>query len=206
MKAQDLKGHVFGRLTVKEKAEPYVSPKGSKKTRWICSCECGGSTIVTSADLKRGDVVSCGCYKTERTIARMQTHGESNTKLHKIWKAMRKRCNNKNTSDYKYYGGKGVSVCNEWNDFMTFKEWSNNNGYKDGLTIDRIDPNGDYSPSNCRWISHKAQCNNRTTTRLYNYNNETLSIAQLSEKYGVNYSTLYARLSRGLSVADAISL
>lgn len=136
---KDLTGMKFGRVT----AISYEKTGNSLK--WKCRCDCGNEVIAYGYDLQRGRVVSCGCRKIK--------HGSRETRLYNIWIGMRKRCNNPNHKFYKYYGGKGVSVCSEWEDFGKFKEWALSNGYKEHLTIDRIDSNKDYCPANCQWIT-----------------------------------------------------
>lgn len=118
---------------------------------------------------------------------------------------MKERCYNKNCNAFKYYGGKGVKICNQWlNDFDSFYEWSINNGYKDGLTIDRINVDGDYSPNNCRWITQKEQVSNTTRNRRYEYKGELLTITELAEKYKINRNTLNYRLNIGWDINKAI--
>lgn len=121
-------------------------------------------------------------------------------RLHRIWHNMKTRCNNPNYDKYQYYGGKGVKVCDEWNEYPAFKEWAQASGYTDTLTLDRIDTNGDYTPENCRWATIKEQANNRTTNHLIEYNGEQITIAQASQKYGVPAPLISRRLRAGWSV------
>lgn len=137
----DLTGKRFGRLTaIKENGR---TKSGSKL--WLCQCDCGKTVTVSQGNLKIGQTVSCGCI--------MQKHGESRTRLYSIWRHIKTRCTNKNDKDYEYYGGKGICFCEEWNDYENFRDWAIANGYNDALTIDRINPDKDYEPSNCRWIT-----------------------------------------------------
>ena len=165
----DLVGQRFGRLTAVEFVG--VAKNGA---RWKCVCDCGLTVIATSGNLRNGNTKSCGCLRREMVRSLGQSnkaHGESHdnrTRLYTIWCGMRQRCNNPNREAYKLYGGKGVKVCDEWNDYPAFKEWAESHGYADDLSIDRIDPSKGYSPDNCRWITQSentARANKNHTTR-----------------------------------------
>lgn len=156
-KVIDLTNQKFGRLTVINFA--YTK---SHKTYWNCQCECGKNTIVYSQKLKTGHTKSCGCYKREKTIKRNYRHGLCKTRLYSIWHDMNTRCYYKNTDFYKYYGGRGIRICDDWKyDFVNFYNWSISNGYKDNLSIDRINVNGNYEPNNCRWATNLEQALNK---------------------------------------------
>ena len=149
----DLTSQRFGFLKVLRRSP---DKGGGKKpvVKWECECKCGKNITVKSDSLLSGHTVSCGCKK--------KIHGKSNKeRLYQTWKNMRQRCNNPNRSDYKRYGGRGITICDEWNDYNTFRDWALSNGYADNLSIDRIDVNGNYEPSNCRWVDAKIQANNR---------------------------------------------
>ena len=133
------------------------------------------------------------------------THGMSRSRLYHIWNAVKQRCSNPKAKSYPYYGAKGVSVCSEWENFAGFCEWALANGYEDHLTIDRIDGNGNYEPSNCRWATRKVQQNKTSYTRIYAYNGEKLSIMQWAEKTKISANMLYKRLARGWDIEKALT-
>ena len=160
-KLNDLTGKKYARLMVIERA----GSTAQKKALWRCRCECGNNVTVVGSHLLNGNTRSCGCYKTDVTSERMIHHGKAGTRLYHIWKNMRQRCNNPNKSDYKYYGGKGVSVDERWNDYSSFEKWSMDNGYREDLTIDRINIDGNYCPENCRWVSMTEQARNMGRNR-----------------------------------------
>lgn len=132
-------------------------------------------------------------------------HGCTNTKLFRLWEHMRERCYYPKHPYFKNYGGRGIKVCDEWAEFKPFQNWATANGYSDGLTIDRIDNNGDYAPSNCRWATMKEQQNNKRTNRVVEYMGQMYTVTQLASKIGMNKTTLKERLNAGWSVEDAAS-
>lgn len=198
----DLRGQVFGRLTVIERAG---STKAGRAI-WKCKCSCGNYTNSVSSDLRNGDVKSCGCYRHDIDILRSAASNK-NTRLYRIWIAMKKRCYNKNDSKYKYYGEAGIDVCEDWRtSYKSFKEWSTSNGYAEDLTIDRIDVSRGYYPDNCRWVSMKVQSNNRSNNRIITYNGTNYTLAQLAEKFNLPYNKLYHRvITKSYDVYDAIN-
>ena len=202
--AIDLTGMRFGKLTVLSQAESSRSESGKSVRRWLCQCDCGNTIITTRQNLRKGDTRSCGCLKTQGTKDRLTTHGESKSVLYKRWTAMRKRCNNPNNSDYPHYGGRGIRVCEEWQDYTAFKDWALSHGYSDDLSLDRIDVNGNYEPSNCRFVSMKEQCNNRSNNIFIMYNGKQYTLAELAEANDIQYGTLYARVKRGMCIEDAV--
>lgn len=170
----DLVGRKFGRLTVVSEI-PKFSSDGH--TRWLCKCECGNTKDIDRTHLIQGKTKSCGCLRREMGAAKgnqnknngclpkHETHGLCRTRLHTIWSNMKTRCYNSNNRAFKWYGAVGIKICDEWlNDFGYFYKWAIDNGYNDNLTIDRIDPFGNYCPENCRWITRAEQ---RKTTRRY---------------------------------------
>ena len=126
----------------------------------------------------------------------MTKHGWSHTRLYSIWEHVKSRCLNKNDQAYGYYGGRGITVCADWLDFIGFREWAIKNGYKDTLTIDRIDSNKGYYPANCRWATRKEQSNNIRTNKIITYNGKTQTITQWAEELLINPDTLYSRVYR----------
>ena len=144
---------------------------------------------------------------TERIdIVPKTKHGKSRSRLYHIWTSMKQRCANQNAINFEYYGGKGISVCDEWkNDFKSFYEWAMANGYSDDLTIERINNNQNYCPENCRWATNKEQQNHTSYNSLYTYNGETHSVMQWAEKVGISANMLYKRLHRGWDIARALT-
>lgn len=148
----DLTGKRFGKLLVINRVD------GDGKVKWLCECACGNRAIVQSCNLQNGHSKSCGCGIAESNTK----HGQWNTRLYRIYYAMKQRCNNPNNANYEYYGGIGIKVCPEWEkDFQNFYDWAVTHGYSDELSIDRINPDGDYEPANCRWADKTTQSFNR---------------------------------------------
>lgn len=202
----DLSGQKFGRLKVIERDTDHISPSGRKYVRWKCICDCGQITSVYTDALKRGQTQSCGCLGKERRGKSSITHGETNTRLYSIWTAMKRRCFNSNCSEYKDYGGRGITICDEWaNDYTSFRDWALESGYQDNLSIDRNNNNGNYEPNNCSWVTSVAQANNRRSNHEITFENETHNVTEWAIIKGINPKTLFNRLYTGWSVEDALS-
>lgn len=199
VKVNDLTSQRFGSLLVIER-------RGSDKrgeALWLCRCDCGTEKVIRGHDLK-GGTKSCGCSR--RTSTNLYKHGLSHTHLHGLWRNIKDRCYNKNNHHYSIYGGKGVKMCEEWkNDFAKFYEWSYKNGYMEGLTLDRIDFNGDYCPENCRWTTWTQQANNTSRNIRVTINGETKTVAEWSRIYGVNYHSVHSRIFKGMDPLLAIT-
>ena len=195
---KDITGRVYGRLTVIERVENDKHGQA----RWKCLCDCGNYTVAVTSELNRGNVRSCGCLSREISKKVNFKHGFKNTRLYRVWDSMKKRCYNPNSQGYKYYGGKGITICDEWkNNFKSFHDWAFANGYDENAeymkcTIDRIDTNGNYEPSNCRWVDVKSQERNRKNNIFITYKNETHCIGEWAEILGINYITLHQRIRK----------
>lgn len=194
-RAENLAGKQFGELLVVKRAENSKN----RKAQWLCKCKCGAETIVRSDHLKSGATKSCGCDKNIK-------HGLSKTRLYYIWNGMRQRCNSPQHKDYPNYGAKGISVCEAWrNDFMAFRKWALSHGYADNLTIDRIDGNGNYEPSNCRWVSSQKQAINRRSTILIEYKGKEISLSDLASELNLPKTTVFRKYNNGETVEDIIA-
>lgn len=195
-------GEKFGRLTVIEKAGSARSGK-STFALWLCRCACGTEKTFSGTDLRTGNSKSCGCLRKENTIKAKTTHGMSGTKIYDVWSAMIKRCENPNDKNYFRYGGRGIKVCDEWHDFEVFY----NDIGKDlngGLSIDRIDVNGNYEPSNCRAATPSEQANNTRRSIKVQYKDKTYHLPELAKELNIDYTLLYTRIRKGWDVVRAV--
>lgn len=194
---KNLIGQKFGRLTVIER-------NGSNKrsqANWLCLCDCGKKITVLGARLRNGTTKSCGCLR--ETIKRKSKkginirHGLSQTRLYAIWSSMKRRCYKEKEPMYKYYGARGIKICDEWkNSFIDFYNWSMSNGYNDNLSIDRINNNGNYEPTNCRWATIQEQCNNRRSNYIVEYNGEKHTITEIHNKTKIDRRTIKSRIKK----------
>lgn len=276
MRKIDLTGQSFGRLTVIDQAEHYISPTGKKQIRWNCLCDCGNKAVVATNQLRSGGTVSCGCYHKEQQEANLILqpkdisgqkfgtltairvvgsdsknralwecvcecgavvvkigaelrsghikscgdrsrhaikHGGYKDRLFKVYTAIKQRCCNPNYFQYKDYGGRGITICNEWlNDYGAFQEWAYKNGYTqeilpNGLnkwTIDRINNNKGYSPDNCRWITTQEQQFNKRDNVVLTFNGETMTATEWAHKLNLSPYIIWARLKSGWSVEETL--
>ena len=183
--------------------------QGRYVTYCECICACGTTNVIIMASkLKSGHTQSCGCLQKERSAKSVseatRTHGLSDTKAYQVWRAMKNRCDNPNDKNYNHYGGRGISVCNSWHeDFACFYKWLTDNGYVESCkrnvkqTIDRIDNDGNYEPSNCRLVSMNEQANNKSNNKTYTYDGETHTYAEWAKKCGVKYKSFMNRVYKG---------
>lgn len=191
-KMDNLTGKIFGRLSV-------ISLNGRSQhgnILWNCVCECGTKLVVGGSHLRNSNTMSCGCLRKEVTAKQSTTHGKSKTPLYRVWRSMKDRCLNEHTSQYHDYGGRGIRICDEWFNYKPFYIWSMANGYRKGLTIDRINNDGNYEPSNCRWVSRSIQNNNKRNCHLLTHNGKTLNLQQWANSIGISRGSLRDRLKR----------
>ena len=189
-KMKDIIGKKFGLLTVKS----FLGYK-NRRPFYLVVCDCGKEKEVCYWELVRGDTKSCGCLHKKLLSERAKTHGDSKTRLYKIWLGIKKRCLDKNSTTFMYYGGRGINLCDDWLDYSSFKKWSLENCYKENLSIDRIDNNGNYTPKNCRWVDKKEQANNRRTNHFLEYKGEKRSMMDWCRKLGLNYNKVRSRIN-----------
>lgn len=206
-------GKKYGRLTVIE--DLGIKEKNKTKERWIkCQCDCGKIINLPRAIVISGNTSSCGCLKKDSLIERNKRNaklkGDSKSKherLYNIWNAMKNRCNSSSNIHYSLYGGRGISVCKEWEDWFVFKDWALTHGYTNELTIDRIDGNGNYCPDNCRWVSYKEQANNISRNKIIEYNGKRQTLSQWCDELDLNYNRVKARLNTcNYTIEEAFTL
>jgi hypothetical protein len=200
-KAIDIMGEKFGKLTVLKRD----NDRNGNIVYWLCVCGCGKQISTTSYRLRKGKVKSCGCSRYEYIGKANKTHGMSKTRIHKIWCHINERCNTKTHKQYSDYGGRGIKVYDEWsNNFSAFLNWAKENGYKDNLTIDRIDNDGDYRPDNCRWTDKFTQQNNQRRTVRITIGDVTKTLSEWALHTGINKATLSSRYYSGKKGMDLI--
>jgi hypothetical protein len=189
----DLTGRCFGKLTVLS-----LCKLGDHGSTWNCICNCGNTLVVRGDSLKKGNTQSCGCYSRALMSARHTKHGLNLTspQLLSIWRAMRIRCNNKKTKYYRYYGGKGIQICSEWENPINFCEWAISHGYAEGLEIDRIDNNGSYCPENCRWVTRTQNACNKSSNKRILFQNKSLTYSEWEREFNLPPATITRRITQ----------
>lgn len=201
----DMVGKTFGRLTV----SGFEGISEGRNALWRCVCSCGArGVVVRGSSLRSGKTKSCGCLNREAAAAQghaSRTHGQTHTPLHRRWQGMLTRCHNPNDKRYADYGGRGITVCPEWRG--SFEAFARDMGptYAEGMTLDRIDVDGPYSPENCRWATQKEQQNNRRNNRLLTFRGQTKTLAEWCELLGLSYGTVWHRLKSGWPVERALT-
>lgn len=209
----DMTGTKWNKLTVIERAGSI-----SGKAAWKCRCDCGKECIVNGDNMRNGHTTSCGCER--KRIAREESakkraeknpnanysaHGDTRTRLYDIWSHMKSRCSRPYDPRYKDYGGRGISVCEEWQMYGSFQKWAIENGYKDDLTIERIDNDKNYCPENCTWIPKSDQAKNRRINVMYTENGVTRNMREWAKIKGINYGTVQCRRKRGWTLEKALN-
>lgn len=190
---RDLTGEKFGRWSV-------ISYSHTKYAEhfWVCRCDCGTEKIVIGGSLKSGVSRSCGCLSREMSFV----HGMEKTKTYTTWAQMLSRCRNKKHASYSSYGGRGIKVCERWHEFVNF--YADMGEKPEGMSLDRIDNDGDYKPENCKWSTVKQQIRNRRVSPKFEWNGEQKSLAELAEMHGLPWRRVYERIRSGWSINDAL--
>lgn len=187
----DLTGKRFGRLVVLGYAGRERSRGGHSRSMWYCECDCGEPKTLSTGNLTSGNTRSCGCLKTDRNVEYFTTHGMSKTKLYSVWGTMKDRCYSPDSKGYQNYGGRGIEMCQSWKDsFKNFYEWAIKSGYKDGVTIERKDVNGNYEPDNCCWIPKADQSKNRRNCHYITYHGITKTLSEWSRELHIDRECL----------------
>jgi len=198
----DLIGKRFNMLTVLK----FVEFK-NRKSYWLCKCDCGNEKIVSRKDLRENRVKSCGCLRAIENKSRAK-HGLAGSKIYNTWRSMLKRCYLPSNPSYKHYGAREINVCDEWRDkeqgFIHFYEWAIANGYKEGLILDRINVNGNYEPTNCRWVTPKVSANNKRNNVPVTIKGVTKNLYEWEKATGIRYQTIADRIKRGWKDEDLL--
>lgn len=187
----------YGELTVLR----LVDGGNSEQRTWLCKCNCGRDTVARERYLRDGHKRSCGCLLSKSHIR----HGETKTRLHKIWDSMLARCEYNKHVHYNNYGGRGIYVCDEWKQYESFRDWARANGYNDTLTIDRKNVNGNYEPDNCEWKTMKEQQNNKRTNKIITYGGVSRTLSEWAECTGIPRNTLRMRICAGWDEYKALT-
>jgi hypothetical protein len=209
IRRRDLAGIKFGRLTALRYDHTKIVGKDKEPIAlWLCRCDCGNEVVVGAGNLISGGTKSCGCLGREKTIERNKkntTHGKSHDRIYRTWQGMLNRCYRTNDRKYPLYGGRGITVCEEWHDPCKFISWAYANGYTDELTIDRIDKDKNYCPGNCRWVDYKVQNNNRSFCHYIEYNRMTKTVSEWAEYLGISLYARQHRIRNGWSIERAFT-
>lgn len=200
-KIPDLTGETFGLLT----AVAYAGADTSHRTMWDCVCECGEKVTVRGQRLRDGHTKSCGCLVKRRMATLNRTHGKSKTVLYRVWRGMIQRCEDANSPHFRYYGGRGITVCAEWRNSFEAFERDMGPGYRAGLSIDRINNSLGYFADNCRWATDTQQSRNRRFNHLLTFEGETRCLSEWAEVTGIKATTLRERLRRGWPLERALT-
>ncbi len=203
----DLTGKKFGRLKVTGRASNHKF-KTASRVRWFCQCQCGVLRIIDSQRLREGDTKSCGCLKRD-TMARVMkayhtTHGGSYTKLYNAWRGLLKRCYNSTDKNYHRYGARGIKVCPSWR--YSFENFRSDMGESHGRILDRINNDGNYEATNCRWTDAKTSSRNRRTARFLTMDGERKTASEWSEITGMNKATMFSRIRAGWTDSDVLTV
>jgi hypothetical protein len=208
-KCAELTGQRFGRLVVISRHFPN---NREHNTQWLCKCDCGNMIVVSEAALTSKHTQSCGCLQRERAGETHTKHAlyynanGNKSRLYAIWQSMKRRCYNSHDGNYKNYGARGIKVCDEWlNNFKAFHDWAMANGYKDNLTIDRINNDGNYEPSNCRWADKKLQGRNKRNNIILTFDGKTMTLPEWADYLGIKLKVLENRIRRGWSIKRTLT-
>lgn len=194
-KIKDISGQKFNKLTAIRIAQ-------RRPLKWECICECGNKAIVSSRNLIHGHQKSCGCLSHKGH----PKHNQSNTRVYRIYAKIKRRCFVHDDVAYPRYGGRGITMCDEWkNSFEAFSQWAYSNGYRDDLSIDRIDNDGNYCPENCRWADAYCQSNNKRNNRVFEYKGKTQTLAEWCREMKMDYKVVWYRVSVGWNFENAIT-
>jgi hypothetical protein len=211
MEITDLTNKQFGYWLIKGPYQTKKSPKGRFRTYWFCQCVapngdgiCGKHRWVLADNLKKGSSTNCGCMKPRHTPAQELhyqklsasglTHGMTGKRLYRVWQSMKARCENPNNYAYRNYGARGIRVCDEWQTYEPFQNWALANGYSEHLTIERNDPNGNYEPNNCRFITLSEQTRNKRNTIWIKDQNHLISLSTYCYNHAVPYLQVWSAL------------
>lgn len=199
MKAKNEIGLKFGKLTIISEVNPFILPCGQPNRAYLCKCECGNEKVIRRVHLVNGKTTTCGCFKRPYK-------GDGTEKLRKVWRQIKSRCSSEYFESHLYFK-KGIKVCEEWmNDWFSFKKWSLENGYKEGLVIDRSDNSKGYNPDNCRWVTQLVNSMNKDNNIMVEYKGEIKSLKLIitERKQRQHYEAIYTRIKRGWNAEKAI--